>query len=483
MHVPYGGRVLEDDDDAPRWDGDEQSADDIWTTGNAFAEPQERSDVDNNTGTLEGTDDGPGTREDSLVAHDEPVTAPQTPEAPSIAPTQPDVAEGTQTAAEEAVRSHELPYPIDTNLLNEIFGPPPAAAITDAQAEDLISSTSTRKALYRLTRPESLREHNSGDTRGYVRVAWHGSRIRDDVLKTVARWNSEGRVGRVGAGRSDGRSMFGWDEPARPVSWETPPRASKVPGRSRASTSNEGQVLSPTGIRKSREANAQDSPHFAWSNATQENQKNGRDLYDSAIDVPAKMIDESNPDQNHAGTGSLSVASVPVQTRVLPLAQDEQSQSDHTELDFEPLVIENKTTEEASNDSSSADQRTGEDDDWGEMQSSIPAPSPDAVDESAITSSSAPYQSGESHAQSAIATPVSPQAAQGGWSSRRSLPGFDDDTPALGSVSACERSNPPDPASVEPLATFSIAPASGHVDAAVQRILDRLPDFSYMSNR
>ncbi|KAG5946278.1 hypothetical protein E4U59_004172 [Claviceps monticola] len=118
-----------------------------------------------------------------------------------------------------------LPYPIDFSNLDELFpGTETTSSIQPAHLPDIstdpFSSVAQRKAWYRLSRPGSLRKHNLGDDDTYVRVSWHNSHIRHDVLTTVRRWLEEDSLagGRMLLGRRlgnrAGASMFNWDSDA-----------------------------------------------------------------------------------------------------------------------------------------------------------------------------------------------------------------------------------------------------------------------------
>ncbi|KAG6044370.1 hypothetical protein E4U39_003431 [Claviceps sp. Clav50 group G5] len=122
--------------------------------------------------------------------------------------------------------STALPYPIDFSNLDELF---PGTESTSSSIQpahlpdiptDAFSSIAQRKAWYRLSRPGSLRKHNLGDDDTYVRVSWHNSHIRHDVLTTVRRWLEEDSRagGRMLLGRKlgnrAGASMFNWDSDA-----------------------------------------------------------------------------------------------------------------------------------------------------------------------------------------------------------------------------------------------------------------------------
>ncbi|KAF1962388.1 hypothetical protein CC80DRAFT_487859 [Byssothecium circinans] len=105
------------------------------------------------------------------------------------------------------------PYTLDSELMSQLF-PSTKDAVEPGEAPDdpIYSSSETRKAWYRLTRKETLREYNSGlDYDTYIRVTWKTSHIRSEVNKVVSRWATEDRM----AGRGPGaRASFYWDTSA-----------------------------------------------------------------------------------------------------------------------------------------------------------------------------------------------------------------------------------------------------------------------------
>ncbi|PSN74329.1 hypothetical protein BS50DRAFT_567178 [Corynespora cassiicola Philippines] len=103
----------------------------------------------------------------------------------------------------------------DTGLLTQLFPPAQEANEPSEAPDDPISTTSTRKAWYRLTRKQTMREfnNNGNDDDNYIRVTWATSHIRSEVNKIVGRWATEDRI----AGRGPGaRASFYWDQGAAP---------------------------------------------------------------------------------------------------------------------------------------------------------------------------------------------------------------------------------------------------------------------------
>lgn len=106
-------------------------------------------------------------------------------------------------------------FVLDPKLMAELFPPAKSSPQAEEAPDDPISSTSTRKAWYRITRKQTMREYNTGAVDdNYIRVTWKTSHIKSEVVKTVARWANEDRL----AGRGPGaRASFFWDSPHSPT--------------------------------------------------------------------------------------------------------------------------------------------------------------------------------------------------------------------------------------------------------------------------
>ncbi|KAF1918637.1 hypothetical protein BDU57DRAFT_511351 [Ampelomyces quisqualis] len=103
-------------------------------------------------------------------------------------------------------------FTIDTDLLGKLFQSPTIGKPLDDAPDDPIHSTSARKAWYRLTRKQTLREYNNGnDDDNYVRVTWPSSKIRSEVSGIVGRWVRDDRIAGTGPGA---RASFYWDTSA-----------------------------------------------------------------------------------------------------------------------------------------------------------------------------------------------------------------------------------------------------------------------------
>jgi hypothetical protein len=117
-----------------------------------------------------------------------------------------------QTVDATTVPGHSRTYNIDQDLLDSLFPSPKQVKKVGEAADDPIYTTSSRKAWYRLTRKQTLREFNNGNADdNYIRVTWANSNVRSEVNKIVARWAREDRISGTGPGA---RASFYWDSPA-----------------------------------------------------------------------------------------------------------------------------------------------------------------------------------------------------------------------------------------------------------------------------
>lgn len=108
--------------------------------------------------------------------------------------------------------SREIAVSIDTGILDELFPPVQEVETLEEAPQDPIYSTTGRKAWYRLTRKQTMRESNSGNAGdNYIRVTWANSEIRKTVHTTIAKWARQDRLSGVGPGA---RASFYWDSVA-----------------------------------------------------------------------------------------------------------------------------------------------------------------------------------------------------------------------------------------------------------------------------
>jgi hypothetical protein len=103
-------------------------------------------------------------------------------------------------------------FAVDSELLHELFASPKDVQDLEDAPDDPIYSTSARKAWYRLTRKQTMREFkNGGDDDNYIRVTWANSNVRSEVNTIIGRWAREDRMSGRGPGA---RASFYWDTPA-----------------------------------------------------------------------------------------------------------------------------------------------------------------------------------------------------------------------------------------------------------------------------
>ncbi|KAH7067913.1 hypothetical protein FB567DRAFT_253066 [Paraphoma chrysanthemicola] len=103
-------------------------------------------------------------------------------------------------------------FEVDSDLTEQLFPASKENTKLAEAPEDPIFSISARKAWYRLTRKQTMREYNNGnDDDNYVRVNWASSSIRTEVNNVVGRWAREDRISGTGPGA---RASFYWDTPA-----------------------------------------------------------------------------------------------------------------------------------------------------------------------------------------------------------------------------------------------------------------------------
>ncbi|KAK6523895.1 hypothetical protein TWF281_001861 [Arthrobotrys megalospora] len=129
-----------------------------------------------------------------------------------------------------------------------------------SDVSEIISTTSQRKAWYKLIRKESARNSIQGED--VLRVRWTGSETQKKVHEIVKRWISEDRIGgRTMLGRNaSGAGMFDWNSTSPRSSTISPTKSSFPPPKSRFEPAKRMSmgVTSPASPR---------SPSFGWSSA------------------------------------------------------------------------------------------------------------------------------------------------------------------------------------------------------------------------
>ncbi|KAJ4312238.1 hypothetical protein N0V94_007540 [Neodidymelliopsis sp. IMI 364377] len=129
------------------------------------------------------------------------------------------VSQDVDTSISTLSSTQQTAFACDTTLIAQLFPSTEESFEPSEASGDPIHTTFARKAWYRLTRKQTMREFNHGDNDdNYIRVNWTNSHVRTEVNKTVGRWAREDRISGNGPGA---RASFYWDSPA-PVETKTP---------------------------------------------------------------------------------------------------------------------------------------------------------------------------------------------------------------------------------------------------------------------
>jgi len=125
------------------------------------------------------------------------------------------------------VKRPSVDFQVDFTLLSQVFPPTNPDVTQDLPLFDtIITTSSARKTHYRITRPYSLRQYNSGNFENYSRVTWRDSAIHEKAVKYVEAWITKDRA--FGGGVFDvvpngkRRSGFGWGSDNERVSDQKP---------------------------------------------------------------------------------------------------------------------------------------------------------------------------------------------------------------------------------------------------------------------
>jgi hypothetical protein len=131
----------------------------------------------------------------------------------------------------EEQRLRQTPSSIHLPLIDQLFGSLRVAEDLLEPKSSLISTSSVRKAWYRLSRPETLRGYNSGETDGnYVRVTWPKSGIRNETINVISKLVTEDLNRTKEEPMSGNTVLFNWNaasEPAAAV--QEPPSLKDAP--------------------------------------------------------------------------------------------------------------------------------------------------------------------------------------------------------------------------------------------------------------
>ncbi|KAL1799220.1 hypothetical protein ACET3X_003257 [Alternaria dauci] len=313
------------------------------------------------------------------AADDTKETSSERPRSRSGSPT---ISSSTTPAASHKADTYQL----DKTLLDELFPPNDAANQPEEAPDDPIYSTSGRKAWYRLTRKQTMREFNSGNgDDNYIRVTWAGSEVRSQVNKTVARWAREDRLSGTGPGA---RASFYWDTPA-------PPEPINPRGHLRTKTS----VPTPRAVeaapaRQSLPPVSADTPiAFNWSSATtttdpwKQDSPGLRSISPPVVPKPTAVANAQTQElravsidlaRDVGGTqGQTSTETPAVATKAIPPPGLTTTLASPWE---EPSASDTNTF----NQEQRANVPTDDDDDWGEMISSPTVPTPASAFPSSI---------------------------------------------------------------------------------------------------
>lgn len=260
------------------------------------------------------------------------------------------------------------------NLVQDLFTPPILSEGCEQVNDEIIESISTRKAWYRLTRPQTMREFNAGSADdNYVRVSWSKSHIRTETLKIATRWASEDRInGHVVLGGKPGAATFSWDVPIdgsiippRPMSMISSSQHKKECGIHHASHHRQSSMPHP-----SSRTNLSPTAHFGWSTSPV---SSGDGVIASLGDVlESRAVPTASESQaQHASVCATAQPPLPIaspcrETIILPPSEprlEKQQGSDS------PVLSKVDTTHSTLHASLEDD-----DDEWGEMVKSPSKP-------------------------------------------------------------------------------------------------------------
>jgi hypothetical protein len=337
------------------------------------ASDSERS-VEEEFGTF--TEDTPSIEASSgkeEAVQDDVVALPATEEQPDVRTASP--ADSSPTTAASTVPTDT--YTVDPALLDELFPPPRDGKDLDEAPDDPIYSTSGRKAWYRLTRKQTLREFNGGGNGvedNYIRVRWASSQIRSEVNKVVGRWAREDRLSGTGPGA---RASFYWDTPA-------PADPKVASGHSRTKTTvltPRAAATAPVSARQSLPPPSKNTPAaFNWSSPTEA-------IYPWKLDSPftssplaQSFTSTDNIQAEESREVSLDVARIAEQTGKQTLAPATETPTVAHEIiqpvTLQPTIPSEPWTNHSTPNTHAAVQEQpvnvsiDDDDEWGEMISS-----------------------------------------------------------------------------------------------------------------
>ncbi|KAA8618260.1 hypothetical protein PtrSN002B_009098, partial [Pyrenophora tritici-repentis] len=295
--------------------------------------------------------------------------------------------------------------PLDATLLGELFPPLTTTKELDEAPNDPIYAVSSRKAWYRLTRNETMREFNLGkDHDNYVRVTWAGSQVRTEVNKIVGRWAREDRLSGRGPGA---RASFYWDTVA--------PVDPQPKGHLRTKTS----VPAPRPAAPTRQSlppvSANTPIAFAWS--TSPTTVDPWKLDSPSIDAIASHI-APKPIADNSQTHELGTSSMDLPRNLEEAASTKTTETPAVATVIPPPIafttsadswgdISTLDTNPPAEDANATDTIDDDDEDWGEMISTPTVFTPTTTTE-LPSSIPAPHEATPSTLAAAAAAPETP---------------------------------------------------------------------------
>ncbi|KAI1111917.1 hypothetical protein F5Y14DRAFT_286659 [Nemania sp. NC0429] len=126
-----------------------------------------------------------------------------------------------------ATKFRDISFDPDPLLVDKLFphlpdsiasGSTKSWEMSDQSINDSFTTISERKSWYRISRYGSMRKHNSGDDENYHGVTWSTSHLHSDTIKIVRRWmEQDSYAGRATLGGTKRTGFFDWDSDAAPV--------------------------------------------------------------------------------------------------------------------------------------------------------------------------------------------------------------------------------------------------------------------------
>ncbi|KAI0977249.1 hypothetical protein F4678DRAFT_412288 [Xylaria arbuscula] len=259
----------------------------------------------------------------------------------------------------------DIKFELDLSSVDKLFsnlGDPPASGASGSTEDwevpnhvigDSFTTTSERKAWYRISRYGSMRKHNSGDDENYHGVTWSTSQLHSDTIKIVRRWMEEDLyAGKATFGGAKRTGFFDWDSDAAPVeldqvfrrrkSLTKHTRTTSIPTTSTAIQSrptDERPYRNSTGISFPAELQLAKQPivavpSFGWDTGTKEiplpTRFSSSDQTLNAVPVPTPIRTESI-DEDDDDWGEMVASPRATQDPVEPIFPLPEPSSQNTE--------------------------------------------------------------------------------------------------------------------------------------------------------